>query len=66
MVGEKYSGPGCSAVTRVHRSESPPPVRSWHFVRCDQMGIPDGMVRLSVGLEGAGDLIADLRQALGN
>jgi O-succinylhomoserine sulfhydrylase len=30
----------------------------------DDMGITDGMVRLSVGLEDANDLIADLRQAL--
>ncbi|WPB54992.1 cystathionine gamma-synthase family protein [Xylophilus sp. GOD-11R] len=30
-----------------------------------EMGIADGMVRLSVGLEEVSDLIADLRQALG-
>ena len=30
----------------------------------DAMGITEGMVRLSVGLEDAGDLIADLQQAL--
>ena len=30
----------------------------------DSMGITDGMVRLSVGLEDAGDLTADLQQAL--
>lgn len=34
-------------------------------VRAD-MGITDGMVRYSVGLEDAGDLIDDLRQALGS
>jgi cystathionine beta-lyase/cystathionine gamma-synthase len=28
-------------------------------------GVPDGMLRLSVGLEDPGDLIADLDQALG-
>jgi len=28
------------------------------------IGIPDGFVRLSVGIEGADDLIADLEQAL--
>jgi cystathionine beta-lyase/cystathionine gamma-synthase len=28
------------------------------------MGIPDGLVRFSVGLESADDLIADLDQAL--
>jgi O-succinylhomoserine sulfhydrylase len=31
----------------------------------DQMGVTDGMVRLSVGLEETDDLIADLKQALG-
>ena len=30
-----------------------------------QIGIEDGLVRLSVGVEDADDLIADLRQALG-
>ena len=30
-----------------------------------RIGIPDGFVRLSCGLEDAGDLIADLEQALG-
>jgi O-succinylhomoserine sulfhydrylase len=30
------------------------------------MGITDGMIRLSVGLEEPDDLLADLRQALGN
>ncbi|WP_228706258.1 PLP-dependent transferase [Marinobacter sp. LV10R520-4] len=29
-----------------------------------QRGISDGLLRLSVGLEDAGDLIADLEQAL--
>jgi cystathionine beta-lyase/cystathionine gamma-synthase len=29
-----------------------------------RMGIPDGFVRLSIGIEDAGDLIADLEQAL--
>ena len=28
-------------------------------------GIPDGLIRLSVGIEDADDLIADLDQALG-
>jgi O-succinylhomoserine sulfhydrylase len=31
----------------------------------DEMGVSDGMVRLSVGLEETDDLIADLKQALG-
>ncbi len=31
---------------------------------CGRRGIVDGMVRLSVGLEDADDLIADLEQAL--
>ena len=31
----------------------------------DAMGITEGMVRLSVGLEDVGDLAADLQQALG-
>jgi cystathionine gamma-lyase len=30
-----------------------------------KMGIGDGFVRLSVGIEDAADLIGDLRQALG-
>jgi len=30
------------------------------------MGIADGLVRVSVGLEDAGDLVADFEQALGN
>jgi cystathionine beta-lyase/cystathionine gamma-synthase len=30
----------------------------------DKLGITPGLIRLSVGLEDAGDLIADLRQAL--
>jgi O-succinylhomoserine sulfhydrylase len=30
----------------------------------DLLGISDGLVRLSVGLEDADDLLADLRQAL--
>ncbi len=30
-----------------------------------QIGIPDGFVRLSCGIEDAGDIIADLEQALG-
>ena len=29
-----------------------------------RMGIPDGFLRLSVGIEDADDLIADLEQAL--
>ena len=28
------------------------------------IGIPDGFIRISVGIEGADDLIADLEQAL--
>lgn len=31
----------------------------------EEQGIPDGFVRLSVGIEDAGDLIADFEQALG-
>jgi cystathionine beta-lyase/cystathionine gamma-synthase len=31
-----------------------------------RLGITDGLVRLSVGLESADDLIADLRQAIGS
>ena len=31
-----------------------------------KMGIPDGMVRLSVGIEDVEDIIADLAQALAN
>ena len=30
----------------------------------DKLGITPGLIRLSVGLEDAGDLIADLKQAL--
>ena len=30
----------------------------------EQIGIPDGFVRLSIGIEDAGDLIADIEQAL--
>jgi cystathionine gamma-lyase/cystathionine beta-lyase/cystathionine gamma-lyase/homocysteine desulfhydrase len=30
-----------------------------------QIGLTDGMVRISVGIEDADDLIADLNQALG-
>jgi cystathionine beta-lyase/cystathionine gamma-synthase len=29
-----------------------------------KLGIPDGFLRLSVGIEDAGDLIADIEQAL--
>ena len=36
----------------------PPEVRA-------QLGISDGLVRLSVGIEDVADLLADLRQALG-
>ncbi|AUH33895.1 O-succinylhomoserine sulfhydrylase [Paracoccus tegillarcae] len=32
----------------------------------ERLGITPGLLRLSIGLEGADDLIADLRQALGN
>jgi cystathionine beta-lyase/cystathionine gamma-synthase len=32
--------------------------------RRQELGITDGLIRLSVGLEAAEDLIADLRQAL--
>jgi cystathionine beta-lyase/cystathionine gamma-synthase len=31
-----------------------------------EIGIPDGFIRLSVGIEGVDDLIADLRQAIAN
>ena len=31
----------------------------------EESGISDGLVRLSVGIESAADLIADLEQALG-
>lgn len=33
-------------------------------VRGTELEVPDGVVRLSVGIEDAGDLVADLRQAL--
>ena len=29
------------------------------------MGIPEGLIRYSVGIEDVGDLVADLAQALG-
>ncbi len=45
------------------------PITTTHYAMLpeerERRGIPDGMVRLSVGLEDAEDLIADLRQALG-
>ena len=45
------------------------PITTTHYAMLPEersrRGIPDGMVRLSVGLEDAEDLIADLRQALG-
>jgi cystathionine beta-lyase/cystathionine gamma-synthase len=31
----------------------------------DKLGLTDGMVRISVGIEDAGDLVGDLEQALG-
>jgi cystathionine gamma-lyase/homocysteine desulfhydrase len=31
----------------------------------DNLGLTDGMVRISVGIEDAGDLVGDLEQALG-
>ena len=31
----------------------------------ERMGVTDGLVRLSVGIEEVGDLLADLDQALG-
>ncbi len=45
-----------------------PPATTSH-VECtaeerEAMGIPEGLIRYSVGIEDAGDLIADLRQAL--
>ncbi|MEK6344279.1 MAG: PLP-dependent transferase, partial [Curtobacterium sp.] len=33
-------------------------------VRGTELEVPDDIVRLSVGIEDAGDLVADLRQAL--
>lgn len=45
------------------------PITTTHYAMLPEersrRGIPDGMVRLSVGLEDTEDLIADLRQALG-
>jgi len=44
-----------------------PAVMSYYEMTTDQraaIGIADGLVRLSVGLEDAADLIADLEQAL--
>jgi len=46
----------CHPPTMTHAAVEPE-VRRKH-------GIPDGLVRLSVGIEDAGDLIADLTQAL--
>jgi cystathionine beta-lyase/cystathionine gamma-synthase len=39
-------------------------MRSFREVRRGEMGISDGLIRLSVGLEAANDIIADLEQAL--
>ncbi len=45
------------------------PITTTHYAMLPEersrRGIPDGMVRLSIGLEDAEDLIADLQQALG-
>ncbi|MCF6179059.1 MAG: PLP-dependent aspartate aminotransferase family protein [Geopsychrobacter sp.] len=45
------------------------PITTTHYAMLPEersrRGIPDGMVRLSIGLEDVTDLIADLRQALG-
>lgn len=45
------------------------PITTTHYAMLPEersrRGIPDGMVRLSIGLEDTEDLIADLRQALG-
>ncbi len=46
----------CHPPTMTHASVEPE-VRKRH-------GIPDGLIRLSVGIEDAGDLVADLEQAL--
>ncbi|HET6347161.1 MAG TPA: PLP-dependent transferase, partial [Myxococcota bacterium] len=46
----------CHPPTMTHAAVEPE-VRRKH-------GIPDGLIRLSVGIEDARDLIADLRQAL--
>jgi len=46
---------------------SQPCATSHHAIPADErqrQGIGDGMLRLSVGIENAEDLIADLRQAL--
>lgn len=40
--------------------------RSLSEAQRHQLGITDGMIRLSVGIEAIGDLIADLEQALGS
>jgi cystathionine gamma-synthase len=47
------------------------PARTTSHVECTAeerraMGIPDGLVRISVGIEDVGDLIADLEQAFGH
>ena len=41
------------------------PQRPWNARSLERHGLPPGLVRLSVGLEGAEVLIADLEQALG-
>ncbi len=41
------------------------PNRGTNESRLDEQRIPRGLIRLSVGLEGAGVLIEDLRGALG-
>jgi cystathionine gamma-synthase len=45
-----------------------PAIMSYYEMTSEQrqaIGIADGLIRLSVGIEDAGDLIADLEQALG-
>jgi cystathionine beta-lyase/cystathionine gamma-synthase len=41
------------------------PQRPWNARSLERHGLPAGLIRLSVGLEGAETLIADLEQALG-
>jgi cystathionine beta-lyase/cystathionine gamma-synthase len=48
----------CSHPATMTHASVPPEIRR-------ARGIGDGIVRLSVGIENAGDLIADVRQALG-
>ena len=59
-----------SAITKVLSKHDPTNmVRSFDSIdnapeERERAGITDGLVRLSVGLEDAGDLVADLEQAL--